>query len=145
MKYLKKFNESKDDKLYRKVRYNDGNIEFGLFFTGRKRNTLDKLLTQMDNRVLAEIEKYKTDYHIKFINSGWLSNKESEESKVEFANYIQMYNRKPFQIYIEKIYEIYQVIDNYYFIIEKSRFNSKYWICDQLEGLIEFLKYRKVI
>ena len=36
MKYLKRFNESKADKLYKRIRYNDVKIEFGGYFTGRK-------------------------------------------------------------------------------------------------------------
>lgn len=145
MKYLKKFNESKDKNLYRRVRYNDGKIEFGESFTGKKGNTLDKLLIQMDSRVLTEIEKYKTDYTISSKTSAWMSEDESE-----FAKYIQIYNKIDSKI--QNIYEIYEVFDNYYFIIEQTkerryfnRYKNAYWICDQLDGLIAFLKDKKVI
>lgn len=139
MKHLKKFNESKVDKLYRRIRYNDGNIEFGESFTSKKRNTLDKLLIQMDSRVLTEIKKYKTDHIIGYKESGWYDSKDQ-------IKYIQAYNRRSFEIYIRNVYEIYEVVDNYYFVIEqtKERRNT-YWICDQLDGLIEFLKDKKVI
>ena len=139
MKYIKKFNESKADKLYKRIRYNDGNIEFGAFFTGKKRNTLDKLLIQMDNRVFSEIEKYKTDYYLDIAQCGW------KNGEPDFIKYIKMYNRMPFLAYIENMYEIYEVVDNYYFIIEQTKKRNAYWICDQLEGLIEFLKDKKVI